>query len=227
VPEWAGPVTAEPICGQICWHEGPPARSVPYMRQTTDFTCGPVALQMALCGLGMQKQPNREDEIGLWRVANTITGCDPLGLALAAHRRGAQPSLTLSTTEATLLELCDTDSERDTRRFIQTGFRAELARRGVQVDTAVFELDEVRRALGTGAFVLVLIDQLGMHAESCPHWIVVHSLSGDVFYANDPWTDAELGESFLDGRDLPLPAATLDRLAWYGRPAYRALLVVR
>ena len=66
-----------------------------------------------------------------------------------------------------------------------------------------------------------------MHDESCPHWITVHGTVGDhMFLAHDPWTDANLGESWIDGADLPLPAATLDRLAWYGTPSYRGLVLL-
>ncbi|WP_084517733.1 peptidase C39 family protein [Microtetraspora niveoalba] len=230
VPVWAAPVTSDPAdtgCGQVRWRGAAPERALPYMRQTTDFTCGPVALQLALCGLGLQDQPDRGEEMRMWRQATTVAGCDPLGLALAAADRGAVPEVLLSTEQPTLLELCTTDEERDLRRFIQSGFRADLAERGITVETTVFDLDRLRAVLADGAIALVLIEQLGMHAEPSPHWITVHSVDGDIFYANDPWTDADLGETYLDALDLPLPSATLDRLAWYGAPSYRGMVVLR
>ncbi|WP_084464184.1 peptidase C39 family protein [Microtetraspora fusca] len=230
VPVWAAPVTADPAdtgYGQVRWRGAAPDRALPYMRQTTDFTCGPVALQLALCGLGLQDQPDRGEEMRMWRQATTVAGCDPLGLALAAADRGAVPEVLLSTEQPTLLELCTTDEERDLRRFIQSGFRADLAERGITVETTVFDLDRLRAVLADGAIALVLIEQLGMHAEPSPHWITVHSVDGDIFYANDPWTDADLGETYLDALDLPLPSATLDRLAWYGTPSYRSMVVLR
>ncbi|GLW99574.1 peptidase C39 family protein [Microtetraspora sp. NBRC 16547] len=230
VPVWAAPVTSDQAdtgYGQVRWRGAAPDRALPYMRQTTDFTCGPVALQLALCGLGLQEAPDRAEEMRMWREATTVAGCDPLGLALAAADRGAVPEVLLSTERPTLLELCRTDEERDLRQFIQSGFRSELAGRGIAVETTAFDLDQLRAALADGAIVLVLIEQLGMHAEPSPHWITVHSVDGDIFYANDPWTDADLGETYLDALDLPLPAATLDRLAWYGAPSYRSMVVLR
>ncbi|GLX09416.1 peptidase C39 family protein [Microbispora sp. NBRC 16548] len=228
VPTWAGPVVGTPETGygQVRWRERPPARAVPYMRQTTDFTCGPAALQMALGGLGLWGEPSREEELRLWREATTVAGCDPLGLALAAAGRGVRPEVLLSTEAPTLLELCRTDEERELRRFIQTGFRAELSRRGIDVETVAFDLDRLRAVVEGGGVALVLIEQLGMHDESSPHWIAVHGVDGDVFHVNDPWTDAHLGETYLDALDLPLPAATLDRLAWYGRPSYRSMIAL-
>lgn len=230
VPRWSGPVAGpdhrDPGYGQIRRLTVGPTRAVPYLRQTTDFTCGPAALLMALAALGLAGPPDRAEELRLWRSATTVGGCDPLGLAVAAADLGARPQVTLSTDQPILLELCDTDEERELRGFLQGEFRARAAEQGLQVRTETFDLEELRAALDTGAVVLVLIEQAPMHAESCPHWIAVHSAVGDIFYANDPWTDADLGETFLDGVDLPLPAATLDRLAWYGTPAYRSMLVV-
>ncbi|MFC8452069.1 peptidase C39 family protein [Kitasatospora sp. NPDC057223] len=242
-PRWSGPVAGPfqeaPARGQILLREqssypagaghgeSPRPAMVPYMRQTTDFTCGPAALQMGLAALGLRGRPTREAELRLWRRATTVGGCEPLGLALAAAEEGARARVLLSTGQPVLLELCTNDEERDLRAFLQDGFRREAAERGMDVRTEAFSLDTLRAALAEGAVALVLIEQLGMHDESCPHWITVHGTVGtDVFLAHDPWTDANLGESWLDGADLPLPAATLDRLAWYGTPSYRGLVLL-
>jgi len=229
VPELGGPVAGpyrRPTgFGRVLWQDGRPSR-IPYMRQTTDFTCGPVALQMGLAALGLADAPTRAEEMRLWRTATTVGGCDPLGLGVAAALRGAEPEVVMSTEAPTLLELCQTDEERDLRGFLQAEFRAELIGRGRPARTEVFDLDTIREGLQNGAVALVLIEQLGMHAEASPHWITVHGMAGEVFLAHDPWTDAHLGESFVDAVDLPLPPATLDRLAWYGHPAYRGLVLL-
>ena len=70
------------------------ARQVPYIAQTTPFTCGPACLLMVFNYF----KPNHYDpfalEIDIWREATTIFmtsghgGCGPRGLALAAHQRG-------------------------------------------------------------------------------------------------------------------------------------------
>ncbi|BAJ27405.1 MULTISPECIES: peptidase C39 family protein [Kitasatospora] len=232
-PRWSGPVAgpfhAAPPRGQVLLREPSPAEpgAVPYLRQTTDFTCGPAALQIGLAALGLRGRPTREAELRLWRRATTVGGCEPVGLALAAADEGARARVLLSTEEPVLLELCVNDEERDLRAFLQDGFRREAAARGLDVRTEAFSLDTLRTALAGGAVALVLIEQFGMHDESCPHWITVHGTAGpDVFLAHDPWTDANFGESWLDAVDLPLPAATLDRLAWYGTPSYRGLVLL-
>ena len=206
--------------------EGPRAR-MPYYRQTTDFTCGPVSAHLALTSLGLLPEPTRDEELSLWREATTTEGCDPLGLALAAHSRGAEVEVHLSTEDAVLLELAADESNRNLRRFIQAGFRERVASEGISLRTHAFTLGDLDAALDSGAVAAVLIEELGMHAESCPHWIAVHSREGDVYFAQDPWTDADESESWLDGDSLALPRASLDRMAWYGRPAVRSMVVLR
>ena len=65
-----------------------------FYHQTLPFTCGPAALMMAMNALDHDVELDRNLEIALWREATTIFmtsghgGCGPLGLALAAHKRG-------------------------------------------------------------------------------------------------------------------------------------------
>lgn len=156
-----------------------------------------------------------------------MDGCDPLGLALAAERRGAQLEVYLSTDEAILLELAQNDDQRELRRFIQDGFRKQAAKRGLPVHHRAFTLDDLDTVIDDGGIGVVLIDELGMHPESCPHWVAVHSRDRDVYYAQDPWTSDTETESWLDAHQLPVPRSALDRLAWYGKPAVRSMLAIR
>ncbi|MCT7656069.1 peptidase C39 family protein [Oceanimonas sp. NS1] len=75
---------------------------MPYYRQTTEFTCGPASLMMALSALDATHHTQPDEELQLWREATTIFmtqghgGCGPHGLALAAHRRGFAVELVLN-----------------------------------------------------------------------------------------------------------------------------------
>jgi hypothetical protein len=42
----------------------------------------------------------------------------------------------------------------------------------------------------------VLVDELLVHGEACPHWILVHGMEGDFFIAHDPWTEHGQGETW-------------------------------
>ncbi|MCL1487420.1 MAG: peptidase C39 family protein [Marinobacter sp.] len=70
------------------------SRRYPYYPQTTEFTCGPAALIMAMAALNQQQSLTTLEELKIWREATTIFmlsghgGCGPHGLALAAWHRG-------------------------------------------------------------------------------------------------------------------------------------------
>ena len=63
---------------------------IPYYQQTTEFTCGPAALIMAMQALNKKTQADRSMKLQLWREATTIYmtsghgGSSPHGLELAA-----------------------------------------------------------------------------------------------------------------------------------------------
>src|SRR3546814_3112312 len=50
----------------------PTAPQVPYYHQTTDFTCGPACLLMAMAALVPGRQMAPSDELRIWREATTI-----------------------------------------------------------------------------------------------------------------------------------------------------------
>ncbi|QAY69341.1 peptidase C39 family protein [Xylanimonas protaetiae] len=232
--ELPAPVSGAPIppgpdgvpSGLALWLDGArPHAAVPYYRQTTELTGGAVALATALAAGGDASLLGRREELDLYREVNMISGCDPFGLAVAAAARGARPRVLITTPEPILLEGVTADWDRDVRAFIQRDFRARALAAGLAVETREFGIAEVVAHVAAGGTALVLIDQHPLLAEPYPHWVTVHAVRGDVVVVHDPWTDAHLGESWLDAADLPLPAATLDRIAAWGEPFYRAALL--
>lgn len=211
--------------GLVRWFDGPAPRAVPYYRQTTEFTCGPVATAIALAALGDDATLTREGELRLWREATTLPGCDPFGLALGAHARGSRPAVLITTPDPILLEHCTQDWERDTRSFIQRDFRARTLAAGLTVRTGAFELDEVLRHVAAGRPAALLIDEHPMHEEPCPHWVTLLEVRDDVVVLHDPWTDDHLGESHLDAAHLPIRADQLARLSGWGDVRYHAALL--
>src|SRR4051812_48697213 len=82
--------------------KGSVGRKLPYYNQSTDFTCGPSSLMMAMTALDKSQPIDRAHELQLWREANTVfmgrghPGSSPYGLALAGWRRGFTVMLWLS-----------------------------------------------------------------------------------------------------------------------------------
>jgi hypothetical protein len=203
-------------------------RPVPYMRQTTDYTCGPVSTSMALASSGIVDLPNRRDELTLWREATYQPGCDPFGLAVAIAARGGAPAVLTSSADPVLVD--GDESTREMQTFVQTDFRERAVAAGVPVETGWPQVTRLRAHLSAGGVALLLIDQYPMHLEPCPHWITAHGVWGDDqdggVLVDDPWTDVDLGESWLDASGLALPNQTVDRLWRWGEPAARAALLL-
>ncbi len=210
-----------------------PNQAPPYYSQTTGMTCGPCALGMGLAYQGVAPLLERAEELQLWREATTIYapaapgGCDPFGLAVAAMKRGLAATVYLSSQDAVLLNRASSEDKREVMRFVQQGFRREAAALGATVQMRAFELAEIAAALDEGALAILLIDEDLMHADGGPHWVLAHARLGDSWLVNDPWIDAHLGESWVDGSHLAIPTAALDRMCWYGEPAYRSAVILR
>ena len=117
---------------QVKWCTRTDRTTVPYMRQTTDFTCGPAALSMLLAHYGLLDRVNRTTELELWREATTVLACDPYGLALAASGQRLTPRIVISTDEALFLNEGGTEQERELGRFIQGGFAGRAAEAGIE-----------------------------------------------------------------------------------------------
>ena len=200
------------------------ARSLHY-RQTTNFTCGSVATLDALRRLGLRGALNRTDEIALWREATMVVACGPYGLALAAARRGCMPTVYVSRPGCVLdtgkksFGLLDAQLSRD----IQLNFEAQAHEQGVPIVVGPFGTADIAQALDAGHIVIVLIDEVHWHGESCPHWVTVVRHEGQRFFVDDPWCDLEFGESAVDAYELAVDAADLELVSSYD--GVRAMLV--
>ncbi|WP_027059295.1 peptidase C39 family protein [Mesorhizobium loti] len=204
----------------------------PSWPQTAGFTCGPSALAMAMAGLDPALLPDWALEVELWREATTIIGpsgpggCDPYGLALAAHRRGLRVEVFMSSTEPIFLDRAPSEERRGLMTFVQAGFKRDVEAASLPTEPRPFAIEEIGAALDRGLLVLVLIDQAPMMGYTCPHWVLVHGHGGGIYFLNDPWIEPDRLEQKTDVVDLPVMAAELDRMAWYGNPAYRAAVLV-
>ncbi|MBN9548547.1 MAG: peptidase C39 family protein [Alphaproteobacteria bacterium] len=204
----------------------------PSWPQTAGFTCGPSALAMAMAGIDPALRPDRALEVQLWREATTIIGpsgpggCDPYGLALAAHRRGVRAEVFMSSAEPIFLDRASSEERRGLMSFVQAGFKRQVEAAALPNEARAFGVEEIGRALDRGFSALVLIDQAPMMGYTCPHWVLVHGHGDGIYFLNDPWVEPDRLEQPMDVVDLPVRAAELDRMAWYGNPPYRAAVLI-
>ena len=105
-------------------------------------------------------------------------------------------------------------------------FRARAQAEGVQSVDGAFDVRHLSAALEEGAIALVLVNQALTQGREAPHWILLHGCADGFFLSHDPWIDPGRGETGADARDVPIPMDTLDRMAWYGDPPYRAAVLL-
>ncbi|WP_223692137.1 peptidase C39 family protein [Leifsonia poae] len=217
------------------WPESRPVRSVPYYGQTTEVTCGAVTALGALHATGTGSftadgADNHATEIDFWRQATNLPACDPIGLAVAAMRAHSDPARTprviLSTDAPVLLEdFADRPGELRLREDLQADERRHADLLGIPIEHRWVDIAEIADLVRAGNYVGILIDLTALINDPSPHWILAYDIVGEELVVSDPWVDAENGETWADTFALPLPPATVDRVARWGDPEYRAIVV--
>lgn len=210
-----------------------PEHPVPlYYAQTTDFTCGPAAMLMAMNALDPTLVPTRQLELRLWREATTIYmaaghgGCEPVGLALTAARRGIAASVHVNQAPPFFIDSVRNEDKREVMTMIQEEFVQQATTLGIPIKQTPLGMDELRVALDRGQIALVLVSHYRMTGDRTPHWIVVYGHDGRRAFAHDPWIEPDELETPLAVADLPIPWMELGRMARYGRSRLQATVLL-
>ena len=213
-------------------HAPSTARNVPYYAQTSDFTCGPAAIMMALAATGKAEPFSRRLEFRLWREATSIYlisapgGCDPLG----RDRGGgaARPQGGAACEPAGALFHRGHAQPVQARDHGRGAGRLPGGDRGGRHTRhrAALGIDDLIAALDRGAVAIVLISTYRMYRERVPHWIVVYDHDQRYIFAHDPFVDPDEHEVPLGKAGLAIPMDEFESIAAYGRSRLRAAIVV-
>lgn len=207
-------------------------RQVPYLTQTTPFTCGPASLLMALHYFGQPSSNPARDELELWRESTTIYmtsghgGCGPHGLARAAYQRGLGVELWVSQAGPLLLDSVRNVQKREVMMRIQEADIDALQQAGVAVHTGDYSADQLRIDLAQGKLVLALISTYQFDQSKAPHWVLITAMDDDFVYINDPDEDSVPWQSPSARQYLPVPRETFSRAFGYGSKRLRAALIL-
>jgi ribosomal protein S18 acetylase RimI-like enzyme len=205
---------------------------IPYYAQTANFTCGAAALLMALKALDPATELSRARELRLWREATTIYmtsghgGCDPYGMALAAHDRGLRARIFVSDDSLLFLDGVRSPDKKAVMTVVQEDFRARCARRKIEVVHRALSLPEMCALIAEGAIPIVLISLFRGYGEKNPHWVVANGFDERFIYVHDPWVAVTEMESASAKANLPIPRQEFERMARYGRTQLRAAVVL-
>lgn len=204
----------------------------PWYQQTTEFTCGPASLMMAMAQLNNDYVVSQEKELSLWRRATTIFmtsghgGCHPVGLALAAADEGFKSEVWLNRTLPLFTDGVRTAHKKDIVEVVEQGFLHEAEQKGITVDIHEWKMEALDALLEEGAAVLCLISTYAFDKKKAPHWVTVTASDQRCFYIHDP--DPETFEDqVVEYQHIPVAREDFVRLVSYGRRKVRAIVIIR
>jgi len=207
--------------------------AVPYYPQTTDFSCGPAALIMAMATLDERAAMNTIEELRIWREATTIFmlaghgGCGPHGLALAAWQRGFHARVYISKEGALFKDTVRSEDKKRVLELVHEGFIHDIAQTGIELRHDPLSLEGMKSALEDGRVPVILISTWQLNRSRVPHWVTVCAIDDQFVYLHDPEIDTDLGETVADKQYLPIDRRVFDRMSRYGRnqPLQAAVII--
>lgn len=208
-------------------------RAPPYFHQTTDFTCGPACMMMALAWAGRPMRAGVAFEYKLWREATTIFmasgigGCGPFGLAVTLKRHGLQPEIHVSKPGPYFLDEVRSAEKRRVMRVAQGEFRREAERLGVPISFSALSEQDLCDALDAGACAIVLVTGYHLSRGRVPHWVFVYGHAERCILLHDPEAQRDEAGGPKPSEGWAVPAALFARMSRAGAADLRAAIVIR
>ena len=205
----------------------------PYFHQTTEFTCGPACIMMALAWADRSFKPAPGSEFALWRQATTIFsaggpgGCEPYGMAVTLKRHGLRPEIYVSLPGAYFL---DTVRSAERRRVIEVA-QAEFKREAKTLDipTHLTPVNEsvLMHAFDAGNVAIVLVSGYHMASRGVPHWIFAFGRNGRHVLMHDPAAMRDDQGMAAAAESYAVPWIAFERVIHVGRERLSAAIVIR
>lgn len=208
-------------------------RGVVHYSQTTDFTCGPAALMMAMKTLDSELTLEQTLELQLWREATTIFmtsghgGCSAQGLALAANRRGFQTTLLSNSREVPFINGVRQPAKKQVMSCVHADFERQIDNSQIKEHICPVEVSVLQPYLAQAALAVVLISSYRLNQSKAPHWVVVAGISPRFVYFHDPDIDYESDKTLTDSFYVPVTHTEFNRMLGFGRPRYQAAVILQ
>ena len=205
----------------------------PYFHQTTEFTCGPACMMMALAWADPSFRPGPALEFKLWREATTIFmtsgpgGCDPYGVAVTLKRHGLEPEIHASHGGPYFL---DTVRSRDRRRVMQLAqeeFRREAKALKIPIHLAPLDESGLMERLGKGAVAIVLVSGCRMVRRNVPHWVFAFGCEARYVLVHDPAASRDEDGNATAPETYAVSSREFDRMTQFGQDDLRAAILIR
>lgn len=204
----------------------------PYYQQTTDFSCGPAALMMAMKKLQPGYLMDRTEELRIWRESTTIYmtsglgGCSPHGLALSAWRRGFKTRLYVSHGRVPFISSVRDAQKKAVIELVHEDFLRQLKDSSVELHLKDTNADEIQQLLRSGCVMIALISTWRLNRNKAPHWVTIVDADDRFVYINDPDTNDNQWQSETDYIQVPIGINDFMSMACFGRSQLRCMLIL-
>ena len=205
---------------------------MPYYAQSTEFTCGPAALMMAMSGLEPTIVPERSLELQLWREATTIYmtsghgGCSPLGLALAAWHRGFAVSVYVNSRAPLFTDGVRNEEKKTILKLVHEDFLQQIRDTDIKLVYREVTVPVLTRALEQGKVPLVMISSWRFNKTKSPHWVTISGIDDDFVYIHDPEIDEENHRYPMDNIHLPVARDIFEKAFRFGVSGLRTCVII-
>jgi hypothetical protein len=206
------------------------ARHVPYFAQTTEFTCGPATLSMALASFGVVA-PSAELELTLWREANCVYlisapgGCDPIGLALAAWRRGLGAAVFVSHPGPWFVNVTRGVTARAIMSQAQELFRHEAQTLGMPIHYQRLALADIVDAIDRGCLAIVLVSPWLLMRSTVPHWVLAIGRTEQAIVIHDPYHEPDPARAPAH-EAVAIPFTDFEHMSVWGKTRLSATIIL-
>ncbi len=209
------------------------AAAPPYFHQSTEFTCGPACIMMALAWADRNFKPEPAFEFQLWREATTIFmtsgpgGCEPYGMAVALKRHGLEPELYVSHPGPYFLETAQSADKRRVMRVTQLAFQREAKALAIPTHLTPVSESVLMRAFAAGSVVIVLVSGYHMVDRGRPHWIFAFGRDGRHVLMHDPAAIRDDQGMAAAAETYAMPWPAFERVTRLSRERLSAAIVIR
>jgi ribosomal protein S18 acetylase RimI-like enzyme len=205
----------------------------PYFHQTTDFTCGPACIMMALGWADHAFKPAPAFEFELWREATTIVsnsgpgGCEPYGMAVALRHHGLIPEVYVSRHPPYFLNGTISADKRRIMELTQLAYAREAEALAIPTHLTPVNESVLMQAFDAGSVAIVLVSGYHMVPRGKPHWIFAFGHDGPHILMHDPAAIRDEQGMAAAAETYAVPWTAFERVTHLGRDALSAAIVIR
>lgn len=203
----------------------------PWLAQSTDFSCGPASLMMAMASINEHLPCSLTMELDIWREATTIFmtsghgGCHPFGLAMAAQRRGFNSEIWINSSQALFIDGVRSVHKKHIMSVVHEQFLVQCHQNQVALNYQSMSLTDIEEALKADKAIIMLISTYRLDAKKTPHWVVVTGVDENCLFVHDPDLD-EAAQTPMDCQYIPIAKEDFEKMAVFGSQRIRAAVVI-